>query len=59
MCNETDLMVWVDENPRMMYSFEKSHERPRKGSVLPYMMLERHEVKRTATSEPMGDPVFT
>lgn len=59
MCSDIDLMVWVDKKPGNMHSFEKFHERISKGRVLPYMMPGRHEIKRTATSDPKSDPVFT
>ena len=58
MCDAFNLMARVDEKPGMLCSFEKFHERPYRGPVLPYMMPGRHKVKRVAKSEPKGEPRF-
>ena len=58
MCDALNLMARVGEKPGMMCSFEKFHERPYRGPVLPYKMPGRHKVKRAAISEPKGKPCF-
>ena len=58
MCDVLNLVARVDEKPGMMCSFEKFHEKPQRGPVLPYMMTGRHQVKRAAKSEPKEVPRF-
>ena len=58
MCDALNLMAWVDEKPGMMCAFEKFHERPYRGPVLPNIMSEGHKAKRVVKSESKGELCF-
>lgn len=58
MYNVLNAMTRVNKKPSMMCSFEKFHERPYRGTVLPYMMPSCHKIEQVVELESKGDIFF-